>query len=42
MKRVVTATNIRKNEYDPESLKKAVYALFDAAFASYEDIDWRH
>lgn len=34
MKRVVTASNIRKNEYDPESLKKAVYALFDTAFAS--------
>ena len=34
MKRVVIASNIRKNEYDPESVKKAVYALFDAAFAS--------
>lgn len=34
MKRVVIASNIRKNEYDPESVKKAVYALFDTAFAS--------
>ena len=34
MKRVVIASSIGKYEYDPESLKQAVYALFDAAFAS--------
>lgn len=34
MKRIIVASNIRKNEYDPQSVKKAVYALFDAAFAS--------
>lgn len=34
MKRVIIASNIRKYEYDPESLKQAVYALFNAAFAS--------